>query len=142
MKSLDTLIRLKQEHLDQKRLVLSRLENEISAIQGRIELLEAEVACETEAARGDAEAGYGFGTYLASARRRRSGLEARLAQVQEAVAEAAEEVADAFREMKRFELAQSFAAQRAAAEAARREQAHLDDVGLAGYRRRKALAGS
>lgn len=142
MNSLGTLIRLKQEQLDQKRLVLRRLEDEIAAIHTRLELLAAEVACETEAARGDAEASYGYGTYLASARTRRTGLEARLAQVNAAVAEAAAEVADAFREMKRFELAQSFAAQRAAAEAARREQAHLDEVGLSRYRRRKALAGS
>ena len=60
------------------------------------------------------------------------------------IAAAADEVAAAFREMKRFELAQTFADRRAAAEAARHEQTRLDEIGLTGYRRAKAdgLAGT
>ncbi len=138
MKSLPTLIRLKQQQLDEKRLVLTRLETEAATIVSMIENLEAEVACETEAARGDASNTYGYGNYLARARARRSGLESRLAEVGDLITAAADEVAAAFREMKRFELAQTFAEQREAAEAARREQAILDDVGLTGYRRAKA----
>ncbi len=137
MKSLPTLIRLKQQQLDEKRLVLTRLETEAASIRSMIETLEVEVACETEAARGDAANTYGYGNYLARARARRQGLEARLAEVGELIAAAADEVAAAFREMKRFELAQTFAEQREAAEASRREQAILDEVGLTGYRRAK-----
>jgi flagellar export protein FliJ len=140
--SLLTLIRLKQQQLDEKRLVMTRLETEAASIKSTIENLDMEVACESAAARTDATSTYGYGTYLASARTRRAGLEARLAQVQEKIAEAADEVADAFREMKRFELAQSFAEQRTAAEANRREQASLDEVGLTGYRRARAPGGS
>ena len=43
--------------------------------------------------------------------------------------------------MKRFELAQSLADQRAATETARREQADLDDVGMTAYRRARAPGG-
>ncbi len=138
MKSLLTLIRLKQEQLDQKRLALIRLETEAASINSLIETLDIEVACESEAARGDANSAYGYGNYLARTRARRTGLEARLAEVGDQIATAADEVAEAFREMKRFELAQSFADQRAAAESARREQTFLDDVGLTGYRRARA----
>lgn len=138
MKSLPTLIRLKQQQLDEKRVVLTRLETEAASIRAMIENLDAEVACETEIARGDAASAHGYGNYLARARTRRQGLEARLAEVGELIAAAADEVAAAFREMKRFELAQSFAKQREAAEASRREQAILDDVGLTGYRRARA----
>ncbi|NKB48421.1 MAG: hypothetical protein GKS02_03540 [Alphaproteobacteria bacterium] len=135
MKSLPTLIRLKQEQLDEKRLVLTRFETEAANIKAMMENLSIEVACETEAARGDAESSFGFGSYIASAKARRGGFEARLAQVNEKIAVAADEVADAFREMKRFELAQSLADQRAVAEAGRREQATLDEVGMTAYRR-------
>ncbi len=138
VKSLLTLIRLKQEQLDEKRLVLTRLETEAATIKSMIETLDIEVACESESARGDANSAYGYGRYLASARARRSGLESRLVEVGEMTVVAADEVADAFREMKRFELAQSFADQRAAAEAARREQVIMDDVGMTGYRRARA----
>ena len=138
MKSLLTLIRLKQQQLDEKRLVLTRLETEAANIRSMIEDLEAEVACETEAARGNASNTYGYGNYLARARARRSGLESRLAEVGELITAAADDVADAFREMKRFELAQTFAEQREAAAAGRREQAILDDIGMTGYRRAKA----
>jgi flagellar export protein FliJ len=138
MKSLPTLIRLKQQSLDEKRVVLTRLETEAANIRSMIENLAAEVACETEAARGEASNTYGYGNYLARARARRTGLDARLAEVRDMIAVAADEVAAAFREMKRFELAQTFAEQREAAESARREQAILDEVGLTGYRRARA----
>ena len=141
MKSLPTLIRLKQEALDEKRLVLTRFETEAASIKSLIENVDIEVACESEAARGDANSAFGYGSYLTRARARRSGLEARLAEVDAKMAVAADDVADAFREMKRFELAQSFADQREAAELARREQAELDDVGLSGYRRARAPGG-
>jgi flagellar export protein FliJ len=142
VKSLPTLIRLKQGVLDEKRLVLTRFETEAATIKLMIETLEIEVACETEAARGDAESSFGYGRYIASAKARRGGLEARLTQVEEKIAEAADEVADAFREMKRYELAQSLADQRAATEEARREQAVLDDVGMTSYRRAQASGES
>lgn len=143
MQSLPTLIRLKQEKLDEKRLVLTRLETEAANIVELIENLEVEVACESEAARAQASNAFGFGSYLARVRARRSGLEARLAEVNDKIAVAADDVADAFREMKRFELAQSFAEQRAAAQASKREQAALDDIALTGYRRAQASgAGS
>lgn len=137
MKSLHTLIRLKQQHLDEKRLVVSRLESEVATITSMIENLDIEVVCESEAARGDAHSTFGYGAYLSSARARRRGLEERMAQVVEKIAAAADEVADAFREMKRFELAQSLADKRTVAEANRREQATLDEVGLTAYRRAK-----
>ena len=95
MKSLSTLIRLKQEVLDEKRLVLTRLETEAADIKSMIETLAVEVACETEAARGDAESSFGFGSYIAAAKARRGGLEARLVQVDEKIAEAADEVSEA-----------------------------------------------
>ena len=142
MKSLFTLIRLRQQQLDEKRVVLTRLETEAATIRSMIENLEAEVACQSEAARGDAASTYGYGTYLAGARARRTGLESRLAEVGELISAAADEVAEAFREMKRFELAQTLAEQREAAESARREQAVLDEVGLTGYRRARAPGGS
>ena len=142
MKSLLTLIRLKQRNLDEKRLVLTRFETEAATIKTMIENLDIEVACESEAARGDADNAFGFGSYIARARTRRTGLEARLAEVGEKMLVAADEVADAFREMKRFELAQSFADQRIAAQEVRREQAVLDDIGMTGYRRSRSPGGS
>ena len=135
MSSLPTLIRLKQQQLDEKRLVVTRLETEAASIKSLIDNLDIEVAVESEKARANADHAYGYGTYLASARVRRAGLEGRLVQVHEKIAAAADEVAEAFREMKRFELAQTFAEQRAAAEANRRERTELDDMGLEGYRR-------
>jgi len=142
MKSLLTLIRLKQQQLDEKRLVVTRLESEMTTIRSLIENLDIEIVCESEAARGDANSSFGYGAYLTSARARRRGLEARMAQVREKLEEAADEVSDAFREMKRFELAQSLADQRVAAESDRREQAVLDEVGLTAYRRARAPGGS
>lgn len=53
-----------------------------------------------------------------------------------ALAEA--KVRDAFRELKRFELADAARASRAKAAAARAEQAVLDEVALAAFRRKES----
>lgn len=107
----------------------------MATLKSLVEKLDIEVACESEMARNDADSAYGYGSYIAAARTRRAGFEARKGQVREKIYAASDEVAEAFREMKRFELAQTLNEQRALAETARQEQAFLDEVGLTGYRR-------
>lgn len=137
MKSLPTLIRLKQQELDEYRRLLARLEQEAAAIQERMRELQEEVALESRKVLDSGQPGFGFGDYLISSRRRRTNLEGELREVVERMAPMQDQVAEAYQELKRFELAHQNIEMRAAEESERREQAALDEIGLAGYRRQQ-----
>ena len=56
---------------------------------------------------------------------------------EEQVAEAREKLNDAYRDLKKYEIAQESRDTREALELVRREQETLDEIGLQGYRRKK-----
>ena len=137
MKGLATLIRLRRQALDERRKALGALEREGEALARAVVALDDEMAAESDAARRDAETAYGYGSYLAAVRRRRADLEARIEALSHRMGAAREAVAEAFRDLKRFEQAEAIAADKARIEASRREQAALDEVALGIYRRRE-----
>ena len=117
MKSVDTLIRLRKHELDVERRALGALEVKSQELDARREALDAEYVAETEHARGDVEASYAIGGYITSTRQRRQMIEQEKAALSQEIALAEARVRDAFRELKRFELA---AAQSATARTRRR----------------------
>ena len=57
--------------------------------------------------------------------------------MEEQVTEAREKLNDAYRDLKKYEIAQKSRDTREALELVRREQETLDEIGLQGYRRKK-----
>lgn len=137
MKGLGTLIRLRKSELDARRRALGALEQEAEELARAVLRLEGDLASESEAARCDAETAFGFGIYLAAVRSRRAEIERQADALAVRMETARDAVSDAFRELKRLEIARATAAQRTARAADRREQAALDEVALAGYRMRE-----
>ena len=78
--------------------------------------------------------GSGFASYAASVRERRRKLLATLETLDAELAQARETVADAFHELKKFELVQESRRVRDRAVAARREQFALDEMAAARHR--------
>ena len=135
MKSFATLIRLRKHELDIERRALTALEDKAADIVRRRAALDAEYAAETARARSDVEASYVIGDYISAVRRRRLALNAEDAELAREIALTEAKVRDAFRELKRFELADSRQRARADKQALDREQAMLDEVALTGFRR-------
>lgn len=135
MKGLGTLIRLRKQALDDSRKVLTELERQDDALTARLAAFEAELVAEAERVRGDADASYGYGSYLAGTRLRRADIERRRAELAGHIDAARDRVAEAYRDLKRFEHAQAMAEETARKDAGRREQAALDEVALASFRR-------
>ena len=138
MKSLDSLIRLHQWRLDERRRGLAELQglsdqlgNEIIRVEADLEREKA-IAADTEAPAIDLVA------YLQAMLTRRTHLQDSQRQVEKRVAAARDEMANAFAELKRFELAKAERDRRAAARQRRQEMARYDDIALTGYRRRKS----
>lgn len=137
MKAIDGLIRLHRWRLDEKRLKLSELERLVGTLREEMRKLGETVAAERGFAAHSTEAAYGFGSFAAKAVERRQCLEQSLLEAETQMKAAAEEVAEAFRELKKFDVVKSREVRLAGERTRRREQAALDEIGLTLYRRNK-----
>ena len=134
MKGLPNLIRLHRWRLDEKRKNLADLERLAAQLRDRGLRLEDEMRHEQDAAAGSSEAGYAYGPYAKTVISRREAIAASLAEVRSKIAQAAEAVSEAFRELKRFEVAQERREQAAKDKTAKQERQMLDELGLQGHR--------
>ncbi len=143
MKALPTLIRIHRWHLEEKRRKLTELERLRAELAAQTRRLEERLASEQRVAEHSEEGRYAYGAYAASIISRRETLTVSIGESQQAIVLARDEVSEAFREVKKHEIAARIRERRAQAEAARREQALLDEVGLnMHYRRRHQEAAA
>src|SRR3546814_668402 len=127
VKSFASLIRLHQWQLDEKRRALAELQTLADRLEGEIQRLDAEIAAEREVAERDPGSSPGFGLYVKSALNRRERLKQSVRQVETQIAAAREEIAEAFQDLKKFELAQEDRDRRAALRRRRIETIALDE---------------
>ena len=117
---------------------MAALLRRIAVLEARARGLEQEVAREQRiAGRAPAEAGLFFGAYAQAARKRRETIATARAQTEQALSQAQEELREAYRDLKKYEVAQASRDAAQAREAARRAQNDLDEIGLRGHRRRR-----
>ena len=136
MRGLPSLIKMHGLRLDEKRRKLAELERMRAALVERRDALDGEIAAEKAAADRKPETHADFGAYVRAALKRRETLERSIADVERESEAANEEVADAYRELKKFELVKQREDADALLESNRREQAQLDEVGLNAFLRR------
>ena len=134
---LHTLIRLHKWRLDEKRRALAELQALADKLAQDTARLEREILAEQEIARSSPEASFGYGNFAKQAIERRKRLAQSVAQVEHQIAEATKEMAEAFQELKRYELAQEGRDRREDAKRKTRENAALDEVALSGFTRRR-----
>ena len=136
---LDTLVRLNEWEVDQKRRALGEQLKRLQELQQALSDLAAELTREQASAAGaPAEAGLLYGGYAQHVIARRTDIETRIRHKEADVAAAREALSDAYLELKKYEIAQRQREEREAEEAARVEQAFLDEIGLQGHRRRNS----
>lgn len=129
MKTLTTLIRLHKQRLDEKRVRLTEIEKERDRLYGAIADLAAELESEKQTAAGSYDAARTFAAYAAHVGDRRRAHENEIIATGPRIARAAEEVAEAFRELKKYEISRDLRQERENMLEARREQALLDEMG-------------
>lgn len=134
MKGLDGMIRLSKWTLDAARKELSAAESELAAIDARLAELDAAMTAEAESELAP-ELAMGQGAWVQATLARRRAIADARATAEAARAARHEVVRDAYRELKKYEVMADRRAARARAEAARRDQAGLDEIGLQVHRR-------
>jgi len=133
MRGVGGLIRLSKWKLDEKRRVVVDLEVLRAGFERQIAMLDEQLEHERKVAAQSMEANYSFTGFRHANREKRERLVASREEVTGRIALAQDEVNEAFRELKKYELVlENFNAQKAR-ELARQEQAELDEAGLQGF---------
>ncbi len=138
-KDLKNLIRLHEWQVDEKRRKVGGLLRLVADLEDQARRLEEELINEQAAAAASPEeAGFLYGNYAETVIERRQRIADSIAKAEEEIAAAQDELREAYRELKKYEIAQENREKREAEEEARRDQMFLDDIGLQNFRRRQA----
>ena len=136
-KALHSLIRLHQHRVDEKRRKLGGMIAVVTDLERQAESLEAQILSEQEIAKSAPDlAGVIYGNYAAHSILRREQFVAAIAEMEEKLAEAQEEMRQEYRDLKGYELTQEARDRDEALEEARAERAVLDEIGLNTHRQK------
>ncbi len=141
MNSLKQLIRLHRWNLDEKRRKLTEFESLRDRMLGDIAELEQLAERETEIAAQNREGAMAFPQFISVLLERRRKLTNSLGEVEVAIEEARERLAEAFQEVKRYEIAAENAMKREAHKRRLKETTLENEQGLESFRRKAGLWG-
>jgi flagellar export protein FliJ len=132
----DQLVRLRDWQLDEKRRALSEVQAEVDALIRKREALEEEVESEKQIAATSIEASMSYNAFANSVILRRERIAEEIAERQEAVDEANQEMLEAFQELRKAEIVRDEFDAKERLKEARREQIELDEIAQALHRRK------
>lgn len=139
MKSLVTLIRVKQRELDalrrQQEVLLKQREDLHTILDG----LANQLVRELKTAEKMPEMAHFFGDFAATIKKRQELMHVHLRKVEHELDKLAERLREAFSEMKKYELALAAYEKRRAEELRQRETRAMDEIAVQGYARRHAV---
>ncbi len=136
----DSLIRLHRWQLDERRRDLAALEELAASLREERMRLDAEDERERAVASASPEAALTYAGYARGLIDRRHRLERSAAEVAEQIARAREALAEAYQELKRYEIAAANRQKQQEQREAKRQQQALDEIGVESFRR-KSVGG-
>jgi len=138
-KGLSSLVRLGEWGVEQKRRALGELLSLLDSYETNLIKLEQELVDEQHAAAADPEgAGFQYGIYANVVIGRRQQIQADILDTENKIEEAREELNDAYRDLKKYEIARDVRDKREQKERDRKEQNMLDDLGIQLSQRRRS----
>ena len=139
MSALDSLIRLHRWQLDERKRDLATLEDLAASLVEERRKLDAEDERERTVASASPEAAFGYAGFARGLIDRRRKLEQSQAETAERIVRAREALAEAFQEVKRYEIAAANRAKQQEQRQSKRQQQTLDNLGIEGFRRKTAI---
>ncbi len=137
MSALSNLVRISRWQLDEKRQKLADMERLREKLEADITRLDNNLEEESRAADASDEARRAFPAFAEAERGRRERLCQSIEEVDRQIEDAREEVREAFREAKKYELALSNQDARERRKRERAETAAMDELGLQLHRRKR-----
>lgn len=135
MRNRESLIRLHKFQVDEKRRKVAELELMLAEFRQRERDLEAQVEAEQRKAGISDVAHFAYPMFAKSVIRRRENILESIDGIERQLEAAKDELAGAFRELKKYELLESGRKRKVRKEAMRVEQADLDEIALGIHRR-------
>lgn len=135
MKSRESLIRLHRFQVDERRRQVAELETMLEEFRRREHDLDLQVQAEQEKAGISDIAHYAYPMFAKSMRDRRENILQSISDVGLQLESAKDDLASAYRELKKYELIEESRKRRVRGKLARIEQQELDEVALAIHRR-------
>ena len=137
MTNLRPLIRYHKWRLDEKQRALSELRGQEERILAEAAQLEEQIKSEQRTASAHYEVAHIYAAFARAALGRRHDIARRLATIRARIAAAAEDLAECFREVKTYEIAQEERDKRDAEEQRHKENLTLDETAQIGHHRRR-----
>lgn len=138
MSALNSMVRVHRWALEEKQQKLAEIERFSDRMRQDLERLDEHLASERDAAARTPDGTMAFASFIAAALERRRRLVDSIANLEREADLARDEVGEAFRELKKYEMAQDNAKTRAGLQRKKQEQLALDEVGVGLYRQRPA----
>lgn len=138
MKSMQTLLRVKQRELDALKRAQGLLEKHREEMYQVVDNLANRLQEELKAAEKMPEMAHFFGDFSAHIKKRQEQIHAQIRKLEFELEKITTQIREIFSEMKKYELALKAHEKREAEKAKRREQQFMDEVGIRGYIRRDA----
>jgi flagellar export protein FliJ len=132
---LDLLIRVQKRAVDEARIVLANAEAVLGRLLDEDRRLDVTLGAERATAARSIEAAQAFQAYVHRVRDERVNLAVAIRAARDVARKAGDAVLEAHRELRKLELAEEAARERARQEAARRERRTTDDLALARFAR-------
>jgi flagellar protein FliJ len=136
MSALESLIRLHRWQIDERKRHLADLEALAAKLREEQRRLALEEEREQAVATASTEAAYAYAGYAHGLIERRRKLLQSLAEIDGQVAKAREALAEAFQEVKRYEITAASRLRQQQIREQKRQQRTLDELGVEAYRRR------
>jgi len=140
MKSRDTLIKLHRFRVDEAKSKLAGLEAIRADLERKSVELDVHLSEESRRATENEIGRFAYPSFARSIRERKEKLAQSIAEIERSIAEARIDVQDAFRELKKFELAEEARVKREADHLAQVEQSDTDERAIQRFARAKAAA--
>lgn len=137
MKGLKTLIKLNRRKLDELRRRMGVLENQKNQLLAQSARLSKELEQEIAMASQKPEMGQFFGGFAKRIQKRQEDIAAEVRKLDQQMATLRDEIANAFADVKKFEIAEESARKREEVERNRKETIMLDDIAAQQYTRRQ-----
>lgn len=136
MKGMSSLIRIHKWKLDEKRRAISDMENLLSGFVGQLAKLDRDKQLEQQVASDDPDTRFAYSNYLIMIKQRRENLLESIADAEARIAEAQEEVAVVFQELKKFEISEETRLRRLKEQQDKRLQEEMDAISIDLHRRK------
>ena len=135
MAKLHSLIKFKRHELDEKREILSQLNDQLEGLKRRKQKMLDDLAREKNLAAVDIDVARSFGPYLNKTLAQISEMDERIQEKMLEVQAATHVVQDAFLEVKKLEITQEKRDDEETARIKKIETATLDEIGMESFRR-------